>query len=121
MGTPSRTIFEDYDAVDVVMMYVTMGGDVENYGLSLIKFLNKVHAHDINCLTASVVSEFKTGFGGTFLYPVGSHLGAEYEYRVSFRSGKPYLRIYKVCKDGIKKKLVEGTPSILLKNLGLFS
>lgn len=94
MGTRSLTIvYEDGDPI--VNMYRRFDGYPSGHGKELFEFLSsgelvnglgmsdKRVFNGMGCLSAAMVSEFKTGPGGIYLYPPSARdCGQDFEYHV---------------------------------------
>lgn len=103
MSTRSLTVFKDGENQDIAVMYRQCDGYPEGHGKELADFLkNKKIVNGINsnddenmifngagCLAAQVVSHFKDGVGGIYLYPpTTKDCGQSYTYFVSGKIGE---------------------------------
>lgn len=98
MGTRSLTfVYDTYNNEDykIINMYRQFDGYPSGHGAELVEFLDgrvmvngygeasdKI-SNGMGCLSASLVSHFKDGTGGFYLYPVNmTDCGQEYEYHI---------------------------------------
>lgn len=95
MGTRSLTFVYDRDE-PVVCMYNQYDGYPSGVGAELADILMgrtivngfgtgtpQKASNGMGCLAATIISEFKTGIGGCYLYPVGTgDAGQDYVYRI---------------------------------------
>jgi hypothetical protein len=77
MGT--RSLVRFYTRVNktnnkrpLVVFYQQYDGYPSEVGMRLAEFLKNNYYPDINCLSATYCSEFKTGSGGFYIYDVDS-------------------------------------------------
>lgn len=102
MGTRSLTfVYTDHynggGCEPIINMYRQYNGYPSGHGAELAKFLTSFEdltngiplgdtrklANGMGCLAAQMISHFKTGVGGFYLYPVTSkNCGQEYEYHI---------------------------------------
>ena len=107
MGTRSLTVFTDEQNNEICIMYRQFDGYPECHGQELANFLSGIKivngltenmdkvANGIDCLTAQVISYFKTEPGGIYVYPPGSrNCGEDYIYFVTGKIGEePRIKV----------------------------
>ena len=125
MGTRSLTHIQNEDEDTLITLYRQHDGSFENYGLDLAKYLSRFEmvngipvgtteydelANGAGCLSAQVISEFKEGVGGYYVYPANSKdCGEEYTYTVTATED---MQIFIKAKNHYDNSLnFEGTPS----------
>lgn len=102
MGTRCLTVFLNDDNEEIVVMYRQFDGYPEGHGQELADYL--AHRKIVNgfgdsnenpdfngmpCLAGRVITHFKVGIGGFYLYPSGTRdCGEEYVYFVKGLEGE---------------------------------
>jgi len=134
MGTRSLTkVIETYTddkgkeiKTPIICMYKQYDGYLEGYGQELAKFLcpftivngiglneDRQIANGLGCLSAQLVSHFKTQVGGIYLYPPDTEdCGEEYTYIIEQKD-----QISIKILDYNNKKIFKGTPEELLTHI----
>lgn len=111
MGTRSRTVILDEEALEICVLYRQYDGCPTGHGAELKKFLqgfsvvnglgadkhSKI-ANGMCCLAAQIIENFKVEPGGFYLYPSGTRdCGEEYVYTVDIPNAAvtnpSYLRL----------------------------
>lgn len=127
MGTRSLTIFTDERGNELSVLYRQYDGYLDGHGKELAEMLSGKNLVDgfnpenalesfngMGCLAASVISNFKIGIGGFYLYPIGSRdIGQDYTYFISGKTGEePRIRV-----ESYGDEICEGKASEILDKI----
>ena len=83
MGTRCLTFVVDDSGEKIINFYRQFDGYPTGHGAELAEFLNGVEYNGAGCLAAQLVSHFKKGPMGYYLYPVTAEdCGQDFEYHV---------------------------------------
>lgn len=128
MGTRSLTIFlDDRTGYEIVVLYNQHGGNPSGYGYNLANYLKKFiitdgvefvegkhTANGMSCLAAQVISNFKEGPGGFYLYPARTrNCGEDYAYTI-YKNSLHGVNIY--CHDVDEDKVLFDGPADQYEN-----
>ena len=108
MGTRSLTFVYDESNQPIINMYRQYDGYPEGHGSELAKFLkdgtlvNGVRLGEtgrfyngMGCLAAQLVSNFKNGAGGFYVYSVNAKdCGQDYEYHIFYDDGTLKIKVF---------------------------
>ena len=131
MGTRSLTFVHDETGHKVINLYRQYDGYPTGHGQELAEFLNsgtmvnglrvgedkQTYFNGMGCLAAQLVSHFKQGAGGLYLYPVTAEdCGQDYEYHVMYDDGTLKIKVYNcgfnmfgMTQDDTYEPIFEGT------------
>ena len=127
MGTRSLTRIKDEDGNTLVTIYKQYDGSFDSYGVDLAEFIEKftvvngiplgderLLANGAGCLAAQIISEFKEGAGGYYIYTNNaSDCGEEYVYTIAVYAHSNVNLTAEDCYDSSLN--ISGTPEEFIK------
>lgn len=106
MGTRSLTYIYNQAEMPLVCIYRQYDGYPAMHGAELAELLTETKHNGIECLSASVISKLKTGWGNVYLYPpfAEQDAGQEWEYVIQ----DDLVSVYHYNIHNERLKLFEG-------------